>query len=85
MRQSRALLKDGRMDPSTRRLLHGRLRVWPRLVAFLLTYLVSSVPIALYDSLNLSQARGCNSEVTVRARQGNGEVTVRWNGAVTVI
>jgi len=55
MRRSRALLKDGRMDPSTRRLLDNRLTVWPRFVAFLLTYLISAVPIAVYDSFNISQ------------------------------
>jgi|EP00966_Prymnesium_polylepis_P208956 hypothetical protein len=38
-----------------RRLLDNRLTVWPRFVAFLLTYLISAVPIAVYDSFNISQ------------------------------
>ncbi|KAL3914046.1 MAG: hypothetical protein SGPRY_007763, partial [Prymnesium sp.] len=55
IKRSRELIQDFHTDFSTRRHLATRLTVWPRFVAFVVTYLVSSVPVAIYDSLNLLQ------------------------------
>jgi len=53
---SRRLLAGWQLtDPAARRALEARVVLWPRFMAFLLTYFVSVVPAAVYNSLHLEQ------------------------------